>query len=210
MIKAALFDLDGVIFNTEPQYTGFWGNEFSSYYPENPELAQQIKGQTLVQIFDEFFCGEKDVQEEINARLNDFEAKMHFDYLPGFVEFVKAIRDKGIQTGVVTSSNIEKMENVYRNHPEFKGLFDNILTAELFNKSKPDPECYLKGASLFGLDPKDCVGFEDSFNGLKAVKAAGMSVVGLATTNSEDAIRPYCDIVIKDYINWIRKIHLFT
>lgn len=210
MIKAALFDLDGVIFNTEPQYTGFWENEFSSYYPEKPELAQQIKGQTLIQIFDEFFYGKKDVQEEINVRLNDFEAKMHFDYFPGFVDFVKAIRDKGIQTGVVTSSNIEKMENVYRNHPEFKGLFDNILTAELFNKSKPAPECYLKGASLFGLDPKDCVGFEDSFNGLKAVKAAGMSVVGLATTNSEDAIRPYCDIVIKDYINWIHKIHLFT
>jgi len=210
MTKAALFDLDGVVFNTEPQYSGFWGREFSIYYPGEPELAQRIKGQTLMQIFDEFFHGAEDVQEEINSRLNDFESKMHFDYLPGLVEFVKDLRNKGIKTGVVTSSKMEKMENVYRNHPEFKGLFDIILTAELFTKSKPDPECYQKGARFFGLNPEDCVGFEDSFNGLKAVKAAGMAVVGLATTNSEDAIRPYCDIVIKDYINWTHKIHLFT
>ncbi|MCH4147481.1 MAG: HAD family phosphatase [Prevotella sp.] len=210
MLKAALFDLDGVIFDTEPQYTDFWGVELSSYFADGPAMAQQIKGKTLVQIFDEYLPKDPKEQAEIVARLDDFEVKMHFDYIPGFLEFVEDLRKKGIKTGVVTSSNRPKMENVHRNHPEFKGLFDVILTAEAFTKSKPDPECYLKGAHFFGLKPEECVGFEDSFNGLKAVKAAGMTVVGLATTNSEEAIRPYCDIVIKDYINWIHKTHLFT
>ena len=92
------------------------------------------------------------------------------------------------------------MEAVYRSHPEFKGLFDAILTAEDFDRSKPDPDCYLKAAGRFGIAPEHCVVFEDSFNGLKSGRAAGMYVVGLATTNPTDAIRPLCDEVISDYI----------
>ena len=92
------------------------------------------------------------------------------------------------------------MEAVYHHHPEFKSLFDAILTSEDFERSKPDPDCYLKAAERFGLGPEDCVVFEDSFNGLKSGRAAGMRVVGLATTNPAESIRPLCDEVIEDYI----------
>jgi HAD superfamily hydrolase (TIGR01509 family) len=94
------------------------------------------------------------------------------------------------------------MQAVYASRPEFRGLFDAILTSEDFERSKPDPDCYLKAAERFGVEPKDCVVFEDSFNGLKSGRAAGMYVVGLATTNSADAIRPLCDEVIKDFVNF--------
>ena len=77
-----------------------------------------------------------------------------------------------------------------------------ILTSEDFDRSKPDPDCYLKAAERFGVVPEDCVVFEDSFNGLRSGRAAGMHVVGLATTNPADAIRPFCDEVIKNYINY--------
>ena len=53
--KAALFDLDGVVFDTEPQYTGFWGAQCREFHPEHPGLEHEIKGQTLVQIFDRIF-----------------------------------------------------------------------------------------------------------------------------------------------------------
>ena len=49
-LKAALFDLDGVVFNTEPQYTIFWKSQFKMYYPELPGIENQIKGMTLVEI----------------------------------------------------------------------------------------------------------------------------------------------------------------
>ena len=91
------------------------------------------------------------------------------------------------------------MEAVYQSRPEFKGMFDAILTSEDFERSKPDPDCYLKAAERLGVDKDDCVVFEDSFNGLKSGRAAGMYVVGLATTNSAEAITPLCDKVIKDY-----------
>ena len=80
-------------------------------------------------------------------------------------------------------------------------MFEEILTAEDFAASKPSPDCYLKAAKRFGLSPDDCVGFEDSFNGLKSLKAAHMKVVGLATTNSPESISALADFIIKDYTN---------
>ena len=199
--KAALFDLDGVVFDTEPQYTVFWGAQCREFHPEHPGLEHEIKGQTLTQIYDKYFTadGLAEKQEMITQRLNAYEAQMHYDYLEGFVEFIKDLRQRGVKTAVVTSSNVPKMQSVYRQRPEFQELFDEILTSEDFERSKPDPDCYLKAAGRFGARPEECVVFEDSFNGLKSGRAAGMTVIGLATTNSAEAIRPLCDEVIMNY-----------
>ena len=199
-MKAALFDLDGVVFDTEPQYTIFWGAQCREFHPEHPGLEHEIKGQTLVQIYGAWFSGElKEKQALITERLNLYEQKMDYIYVSGFEDYVKKLRAQGVKTAVVTSSNRIKMEAVYQRHPEFKGLFDAILTSEDFERSKPDPDCYLKAANRLGASIKDSVVFEDSFNGLKSGRAAGMYVVGLATTNPAEAISPYADKVVKDY-----------
>lgn len=201
-IKAALFDLDGVVFDTEPQYTVFWGAQCREFHPEHPGLEHEIKGQTLTQIYDKHFTanGLKDKQPLITRRLNDYEAQMSYDYVEGFENFISQLRQRGIRTAVVTSSNLPKMQSVYRQRPEFQGLFDAILTSEDFERSKPDPDCYLKAAQRFGVSPNECVVFEDSFNGLKAGRAAGMTVVGLATTNAAEDIRPLCDEVVSNFV----------
>jgi HAD superfamily hydrolase (TIGR01509 family) len=199
-IKAALFDLDGVVFDTEPQYSVFWGAQCREFHPEHPGLEHEIKGQTLVQIYDAWFSGElAEKQPLITERLNKFEQQMDYIYVPGFEEYISQLRSKGVKTAVVTSSNQPKMEAVYQSHPEFRSMFDAILTSEDFERSKPDPDCYLKAAQRLGVKVEDCVVFEDSFNGLKSGKAAGMYVVGLSTTNPATAIRPYCDEIIENY-----------
>ena len=197
--KVALFDLDGVVFDTEPQYTIFWGAECRRYHPEQPGLEHTIKGQTLTQIFDRYFSDVADEQPAIVERLNAYEAQMHYDYVAGFEDFIRGIRAQGVKTAVVTSSNQAKMRSVYRQRPEFKTLFDAVLTSEDFTESKPSPDCYLKGAARFGATPQECVVFEDSFNGLKSGRAAGMYVIGLSTTNPAEAIAPLADLVISDY-----------
>jgi HAD superfamily hydrolase (TIGR01509 family) len=199
-MKAALFDLDGVVFDTEPQYSVFWGAQCREFHPEHPGLEHEIKGQTLVQIYDAWFSGElAEKQPMITERLNKFEQQMDYIYVPGFEEYISQLRSKGVKTAVVTSSNQPKMEAVYQSHPEFRSMFDAILTSEDFERSKPDPDCYLKAAQRLGVKVEDCVVFEDSFNGLKSGKAAGMYVVGLSTTNPATAIRPYCDEIIENY-----------
>ena len=201
-LKAALFDLDGVVFDTEPQYTLFWGTQCRKYHPELPGLEQRIKGQTLDQIYDCWWNGELEQQRPVVTRqLNEFEAQMQFPYVPGFGQFVADLRAHGVKTAVVTSSNHPKMQSVYRQRPEFAGLFDAILTREDFAESKPSPDCYLRAAARFGAQPEECVVFEDSINGLRSGQAAQMFVVALTTTNPQKTVAPLSSIQIADYTN---------
>ena len=193
-----LFDFDGVIADTESQYTIFWNKQGKDYLGlEN--FGHTIKGQTLVQIFDKYFNGMHKEQEEIVPNLNAFEKQMSYDYIPGALEFLQALKNKGIRTAIVTSSNDNKMSNVYASHPELKELVDAVLTSEHFSKSKPDPECFLKGMEVLGATPKETVVFEDSFHGISAGRASGAFVAGLATTNKSEALAPLCDLVIDDF-----------
>ncbi len=202
-LRAALFDLDGVVFDTEPQYSVFWGEQCRLYHPEHPGLEHLIKGSTLVQIFDRWWAGELEKEREVvTQRLNDFETQMHYDYISGLEAFVADLHCHNIRTAVVTSSNLAKMLSVYSKHPEFTSLFDDILTSEDFAESKPSPDCYLRAAARFGLQPAECVVLEDSINGLRSGRAAGMRVVGLLTTNKLSDVKPLSDIQIENYDNF--------
>ena len=199
-LKAALFDLDGMVFDTEPQYSIFWGGICRQYHPEHPGLEHEIKGQTLTQIYDRWFGGDLEAEREsITRRLDAYEEGMHYDYIAGFEALILDLHRHGVRTAVVTSSNVPKMESVYRYQPGFKQLFDAILTSEDFAESKPHPDCYLRAAEKLEAQTDECIVFEDSFNGLRSGKAAQMKVVGLATTNSAEAIAPLSDLQITDY-----------
>lgn len=198
-VKAALFDLDGVVFDTEPQYTDFWGKIGRRYLPDVNEFEYKIKGQTLVQIFEEWFPENKNLQSEIVKALNDFETNMRYEYIAGLVDFLTILKSYSVKTAIVTSSNLPKMQNVYAQHPQFKELFDVILTSEDFDESKPSPDCYLKAAAKLNTNVKDCVVFEDSINGVKSGVNAGMKVVGLSTTNPVSVLASLCDIVIPNF-----------
>ena len=196
---AALFDFDGVVMDTETQYSLFWNKIGKQYFPQIEEFGRIIKGQTLVNIYAKYFAGMEKEQRDITARLNQFEKDMAYEYIPGVVDFMKDLRAHGVKMAIVTSSNDLKMANVYKAHPELKELVDRILTAEMFTRSKPAPDCFLLGAEVFGTVPQNCVVFEDSFHGLEAGNAAGMAVVGLCTTNPKEAIADKCKLVIPDF-----------
>ena len=199
-LKAALFDLDGVVFDTEPQYSIFWGGICRQYHPEHPGLEHEIKGQTLTQIYDRWFGGDLEAERDsITRRLDAYEEGMRYDYIAGFEALILDLHRHGVRTAVVTSSNVPKMESVYRYQHGFKQLFDAILTSEDFAESKPHPDCYLRAAEKLGAQTDECIVFEDSFNGLRSGRAAQMKVVGLATTNSAEAIAPLSDLQIVDY-----------
>ena len=107
MIKAALFDLDGVVFETESQYSIFWGMIGREYHPEIPDFEYRIKGQTLVQIYDKYFSEDsvfahikgytdvKSEQDKITTRLNEFEKNMSYPYITGFEDFIKDLKQNG-------------------------------------------------------------------------------------------------------------------
>lgn len=197
--QVGLFDLDGVVLDTESQYSVFWGSIGREFFPAVPDFSWRIKGQTLTQILDGWFAGQQATQEEVVRRLNSYEQQMCFPYIAGAEAYLKYLRTCNIRTAVVTSSNHPKMAQVERQHPELSELFDVILTSEDFTASKPAPDCYLLGARHFGVEPGECVVFEDSLNGLRAARAAGCYVVGLATTLPPEEVAPLADSVIPDF-----------
>lgn len=196
--KAALFDLDGTLVDTEGQYTVFWEAMGKKYRPDVPNLAEVIKGTTLVQIFRNYFPHEE-WQAEITAALDQWEQQMDFPYVSGIVEFLADIRTKGVRCAIVTSSNAKKMEALKKKIPEFLAYFDRILTSEDFAASKPAPDCYIRAAEALGCQRAECVVFEDAFTGLQAGMSAEIFTFGLATGNSRIAIRDKCNYVLDNY-----------
>lgn len=192
-----LFDFDGVLVDTETQYTHMWDAIGRDFLGEEG-FGWKIKGQTLKQIYAAYVT-DPQLQEAVTARLDEYERQMVYEFIPGVPEFLKSLKEAGIPTAIVTSSNDKKMSNVYRALPEVRSLVDMILTSEHFTKSKPDPECFLKGMELLGGTPADTVIFEDSIHGLTAARASGAKVIGLSTTFPADRISPFCDKVISDF-----------
>lgn len=192
-----LFDLDGVIIDTELQYSLFW-KEIGHKYLGLSDLDQQIKGLTLEVILGNYFK-DAEVNRIVSDSIKRYEEQMKYSYIPGFDSFVEDLRKNNVRMGVVTSSNIVKMNNVYAQHPEFRSYFEFILTADDYDKSKPDPECFLKGMNLLGATVDNTFIFEDSLNGLKAAKNTGAITIGLTTTNSRESVKELCDYVINDF-----------
>ena len=195
--KAVLFDFDGVIVDTEGQYSLFW-DKIGQDYLGDPAFGGRVKGQTLTYIYDKYFP-DPQIQPVLTDALLRFEEQMTYDYIPGILDFLADLRRHDVRTAVVTSSNEQKMAAVYRHRPEIPALFDRILTAEQFAQSKPHPDCYQLGMRTLGTTPAETCVFEDSFNGLKAGMASGAFVFGVATTNPREAIASSCHCVIDDF-----------
>ena len=199
---AALFDFDGVVVDTEPQYSLFWNEKGEKYHPEIPEFGHHIKGQTLTQIYSQYFLHPEGLQSEITRELLDFETRMSFEFIPGVVDFMKELRRKGVKIAIVTSSNDQKMANAHRALPELKSMVDAIITADKVTHSKPHPECFLLGAETLQMPIDRCIVFEDSFHGLESGNRAGMKVIGLATTNPASSIADKASLVIPDFVDF--------
>ena len=88
---AVLFDFDGVVMDTETQYSVFWHKAGVDYLGMD-DLESRIKGQTMTYIYDTFFAGKTKEQQEITAALNAFEREMAYDYIPGVLDFVADLR----------------------------------------------------------------------------------------------------------------------
>ncbi len=196
--RAFLFDFDGVLVNTEFYYTEFWKKQGMRYFPQIENFEQVIKGRSLKTIYAEYFSDKPEARQRITEELIVHERSMVYEYIPGAEEFVKACRTE-VKTALVTSSSQSKMNNVYKALPQLRSFFDLIITAEDVEKSKPSPECYLVAASRLGIKTGDCIVFEDSVAGIMSGKAAGMKVVGLATTLSRAELEGKADVIIPNF-----------
>lgn len=190
-----LFDLDGVLIDSEREYSKIWAQVNREYPSDTKSLEVVIKGCTLDKILDDHYP-DPEIRKKVVARLYELEKLMTYNYLPGAEQLLKDIKNSPYKMALVTSSNDVKMAHLDEELPELRGMFDFIVTADLITKSKPDPEGYLLGAKEIGCDAKRCVVFEDSLQGVKAGQNSGAYVVGLAGTLPREVLSPHADIVV--------------
>lgn len=191
---AVLFDLDGVLLDSEGQYSIFWEQMDHEYPTGIQQFASFIKGFHLARILNYF--ENEDVRQQVLDKLLEFERHMNYEFFPGALEFVKELRSAGIPMAIVTSSDHKKMQALYSQYPEFPTLFDKIVTGDMVTKAKPDPDCFLMGARQLGVDIKDCIVFEDSRNGLIAGRESGALVIGISTTLDRDTVGQLSDLTL--------------
>lgn len=196
VLKAALFDLDGTLCDTEPAYIEFWEEMGRLYRPDIDNLIARIQGIPPMVSIETYFPHVRDI---VTEGILNLERTMPYAYFPGALDFIHDLKRHGVKCAVVTSSNRYKMSCVADALPGFSDDFDEVLTMERFSRPKPAPDCFLLGAEVFGCAADECVVFEDSFSGLKAGTDAGIFTVALATSNSRESLAGRADLIIDSF-----------
>ncbi|HNX03901.1 MAG TPA: HAD family phosphatase [Opitutales bacterium] len=205
MLSAALFDWDGTVVDSGAAHEKSWfllAKEEG--LPITREMFLASFGRTNKFIIPQAYKWTSDpaeierLGERKEVLYREIVAKMRGDELalPGAVELVKALRKAGIPCGVGSSAPRANIEQLIR-QIGLDGSFGALVTAESVTKSKPDPEVFLKGAASLGVDPKDCVVFEDAVHGIEAGRAAGMKTVAVLTTHKREDFEGLADLIVE-------------
>lgn len=193
-----LFDLDGVIIDSEREYTRIWAQINREFPSGVPDLEVKIKGCTLTKILTENYHDDV-TRAAVSDRLHQLENEMKYDYLPHALNFLQELKRRNLPTVLVTSSDNKKMDHLRDEIPDIFDYFRYVVTGDMVNSSKPNPEGYLKGADLIKCAPENCVVFEDSLQGVMAGKNAGSYVIGMEGTVPRESLAPYSHIIIKNF-----------
>lgn len=183
MLKGVLFDMDGLMVDTEKLYTRFWiqaANEFGfDMKPEHTfgirSLAAEFAEPFLQDIFGKDFdyCAVRDRRRKI---MYDYIEQNGIEKKKGLDELLEFIRIKGLKCAVCTASNLRRTERFLKSIDVYD-RFDAFVCAEMIAHGKPKPDIYLAGAKALGLDPGECLALEDSQNGIISAHAAGCITV---------------------------------
>ncbi len=177
-----LFDLDGVLIDSEGLYTAFWEKTELDFPTGIPDYPHAIKGTNLDKILDHY--PDPAVRAEILRRIHEFDRTLNYPLFPGAMPLLEALRDSRVPAALYTSSDPAKMHRLFTVHPALRNMFAAIIDGSMVSRSKPDPEGYLAAARAIGCDPARCVVVEDSLQGVRAGLAAGATVAAIAGTLS--------------------------
>ena len=214
MIKAVLFDMDGILFDTEIVMKEGWQKAARELnFTLTEEHLSQMRGSALPRsrkLFEEWFHGKVTYDEGRairSAYLNDYIQRNGVPEKPGLHEFLSWLKEHSIKVAVATSTTRRVAEGYWKQSGIDQYIDASVCGDEVIN-SKPDPEIFLKAASLLKVPIAACIVAEDSINGLKAARAAGaISCMIPDLTPYTEELAPICDHVSPSLLD-CRKIIL--
>ena len=178
-IKGILFDMDGVILDTEKLYTRFWQEAANALgYPMTKEQAMGLRslnrefGAAKMQSYFDVPVNYEEVRNKRIELMNSFIEKEGVELKAGIKELLSYLKEKGIKTAIATSSPIERTEK-YLEAVGLTGAFDKLISGYMVKKGKPEPDIYELAAREIGITPRECLAIEDSPSGLLSASRAG-------------------------------------
>lgn len=181
MLKGAIFDMDGLMFDTEQIWQKNW------------KLIADEMGVTLAEEFKYNICGTSGALmnsviekyygvEDGSGIAADCKKRVHDDLMestpekPGVHEILEFFRDAGVRIAVASSSSVEQIRRNLQN-TNTEDFIEVIVSGTELKRGKPEPDIFLTAAEKLGIDPRECYVFEDAFNGVKAGHAAGCCTI---------------------------------
>lgn len=189
--KAIIFDMDGVIIDTEKIWKQAEKEVFSSFGVKVTDTHSKVTESMTTSQVTRFWYEKypwkdtslKEVEQMVVSRVTEL-IESEECLIDGVKEFIEKLRAENYKIGLATNSPYKVIPTVL-GRLEITHLFDTISSAEFEEKGKPDPAIYYTTAKKLGVQPKDCLVIEDSYSGMLAAKRAGMTVAGFTNGNEK-------------------------
>lgn len=202
MIKAAIFDMDGLMFDTEPVWGRCWAPAFAEEGLEPPSAQfkadlRGTSGATMRAVFVRYLGPNVDVDRiyDTERRLVAKENAKHIDKKPGLDELLAYLRGQGIPMAVASSSPVELIQSNL-SVAGVASYFDKVVSSTTVERSKPYPDVFLETARQLGVKPGRALVLEDSYNGVRAGRAGGFVTVMVPDQEpADDEMREKADAV---------------
>jgi len=188
--SAIIFDLDGVIIDSNPAIIAFWSNWAikEGFELDDAMIREWVFGRRVTATIDGLFShASADKKKEIEHSGYIFDQTMRPAGIIGIKNFIQQLSDIHFPMGVATSSHFERMLLMLE-RVDVANAFTQFVTAHDVSKGKPDPEPYLKMALKLNIPAAECLVFEDANSGIQSARAAGMQVIGIGNDLTKDAL----------------------
>jgi len=191
-VKGVLFDMDGIVLDTEKLYTRFW-IEAAQHFGYPMTLEQALGMRSLSRELGErqlktYFGESVDYQQVRNQRIKimtEYIEENGVEIKSGIHELLAYLKEKNIKTSIATSSPLERTK-IYLSKVGLEHSFDALVSGHMVEKGKPAPDIYLYAASNLGLQPEECLVLEDSPTGIQAAYSAGCIPVMIPDQDAPD------------------------
>lgn len=201
-IKAVIFDMDGVLIDSEPIHNQINDIVFRELELEITETEYEsfvgTSNKDMWTILKEKYNLSQpleDLMKYHNEKAYDYFSKNNIELIEGVLDLLTELNAKGYKIGLASSSPIELI-TIIQKKSKIKSFFMQSVSGEIFEKSKPNPEIFLYTANALGVPPEECVVIEDSKNGVTAAKRAKMKCIGYRNLNSGNQDLSMADVVV--------------
>ena len=197
--KAVIFDMDGVIFDTEKVYLDIWTEVFEKYgYKMTKELYVTVMGtgrKNVIKTFLENFGDDLPIEKMYEEKDNQLFYRIENQGIPlkeGVKELFSMLKEKDYKIALATSAKKERVEKQIKDK-WLKESFDAIVCGDDVEKGKPSPDIFLKAAKEIDVEPENCFVVEDSPAGIKAAFSGGMKGIHVEDLKvADEEILKYC------------------